>query len=514
MKFTELHDYRLPGGEVTAWIPESEQPTERWPVDARGITYEHEDHLHRAVAAARKDMRQTSWLGAVFRVDRALDPAAMRRTLQQWIRRHEAFRTTVTRELPARDRDVPDAGDSPQFARRSCDPLSVSIGRVDLGPFGSDRIREHLVEFFDSRLTPLAWPHCLMATVTDAEGSEDHAARSDGFHLVFAADHSIMDAYSMLLSINELRLIYDSETLGVSPPLPEVGSHVDFSAHNRVSAADLAADHPDVRRWREFLDDASGFPRFGLAPVESHSPGERDVVSQAPAQDGWAKHVATDEQVTALNRLSRSTGHSTQTAIVAALALAYQDLTGENRLRAAMPMHTRHDRQFVESVGWFVGLGPLEVDLTHAETVVDALNAAAGGIRESKRLSRLPFPRVAQLLDTDAVPQFVISYLDLRAVPGAEDWPEWEARTLRGAARSDSEVYIWIARTPTGITVSSRYPANDVIAAQVRRLVTTACSIATAVLEDASASDADAHPRTTHDFDSGTSAGHEERRLA
>ncbi|MEE4024254.1 condensation domain-containing protein [Gordonia sp. PKS22-38] len=510
MKFTELHDYRLPGGEVTAWIPESEQSTDRWPVDARGITYEHEDHLHRAVTAAHDDLRQTSWLGAIFRIDRPLDPAAMHRTLHQWIRRHEAFRTTVSRERTSAALDVPDAEDDSRFVRRSCDPSSVSIRRVGAGRFGPERIREHLVDLFDSRLTPLAWPHCLMATIAHAD---DPSAGPDGFHLVFAADHSIMDAYSMLLSVNELRQIYDSEEQYLDPVLPEVGSHVDFSSHNRMSAAEIADDHPGVRRWREFLDDAGGFPRFGLAPVETQS-GEDEVASEAPAQDGWAQHVATDEQVTALNRLSRSTGHSTQTAIIAALALAYQDLTGENRLRAAMPMHTRHDRQFVESVGWFVGLGPLEVDLTHAETVVDALEAAAGGIRESKRLSLLPFPRVAQLLDTDAVPQFVISYLDLRAVPGAEDWPEWEARTLRGAARSDSEVYIWIARTPTGITVSSRYPANDVIAAQVRRLVTTACSIATAVLEDASASDADSRPRTTHDFDSGTSAGHEERRLA
>jgi azurin len=42
---------------------------------------------------------------------------------------------------------------------------------------------------------------------------------------------------------------------------------------------------------------------------------------------------------------------------------------------------------------------------------------------------------------------------------------------LRSAARSESEVYIWVARTAEGITVSARHPADDAATAAVTDLV-------------------------------------------
>lgn len=83
----------------------------------------------------------------------------------------------------------------------------------------------------------------------------------------------------------------------------------------------------------------------------------------------------------------------------------------------------------------------------------------------------MPFPRVAELLGTSAEPQFVVSYLDLRFVAGASDWTTRRAQTLRSAARSESEVYIWVARTAEGITVSARHPADEAASMAVTELV-------------------------------------------
>ncbi|AZG45239.1 condensation domain-containing protein [Gordonia insulae] len=496
MKFTELSAYELPGGTVTRWTPVTDAEPTGWDTDARPLTYEHEDHITRAGVNCTAEMHESSWLGAVFEIDRAFDPDAMRRALLAWTRRHEAFRTTVTLSADT-------CGGVRQVRRtRSADAVSIcseSAGRIE-----SDAVRDVLISMFDRALSPLDWPHCMAATISDTDQS---GSGSESFYMVFAADHSVMDAYSMFLSINELRQFYDAELENRAPTPSPIGSHVDFSASSRAAGETLTVDHPGIQRWRRFLDASGGrFPDLGLPLSEPLAAvdGPRDTDDR---QRGWAGFVATADQVATLTALSRAAGHSTQTAVIAALALAHQELTGDPLLRAAMPMHTRHETQFVESVGWYVGIGPLEVDLAQAETIADVLAASAAGIGEAKRLSRLPYPRVAQLLGTHAEPEFVVSYLDLRFVPGATDWPGWRAQTLRGATRSESEVYLWVARTPTGMTVSTRYPGNEVAAANVRRLITTACTIVDAVI-DAGA------PMRDRSAPLPATSGHDERQPA
>ncbi|RPA10246.1 condensation domain-containing protein [Gordonia sp. OPL2] len=472
MKFTELPDYDLPGGTVTEWTPVAATDPAQWDDDARPLTYEHEDHIIRAARALDRGDAESSWLGAVFVIDRRLDEDALERALLTWVRRHEAFRTTVSSV---------GAGSTVQVARRTASAETISIRRQPARTVGADSIHAHLVDSFDSRLSPLVWPPCTVTTISDTDRYRD-----DGFLLVFAADHSVMDAYSMFLSINELRTMYDAEVDGTEHGLPPIGSHVDFSAVNRRSGEELPADHLAVARWRRLLEATGGrLPGLDLPlidPPAAIGPLPENAREVDDRQHGWAQVVATADQMSALGAMCRAAGHSTQAAVIAALALANQELTGSSCLRAVMPMHTRHEAQFVESVGWYVGLGPLQVDLTGAATISDALAAAAAGIAEAKQTSRLPYPRIAQLLGTSAEPEFVVSYLDLRFVPGASNWPRWQAQTLRGTSRSDTEVYLWVARTPTGLTVSTRHPGTATAAASVRLLIDTASAIVASVL--------------------------------
>ncbi|MFW0786834.1 condensation domain-containing protein [Gordonia sp. CPCC 206044] len=470
MKFTELSAYELPAGTVTEWTPATIRPPEEWAVDDRPLSYEHEDHIARTAGRRTSHPEENSWLGAVFEVDRPLDHAAMERTMLSWTRRHEAFRTTVTLHEDAR---------GSQVVRRTLDPGAVQVQRRDLGSFADGEVADHLIATFDRRLSPLTWPHCSVATISDIPSPRS----ANAFLILFAADHSVMDAYSMFLCINELRTLYDAELDGHEPELPTTGSHVDHSGDNRSVGEELTIDHAAVQRWRRFLDACHGsLPglEMTVADRDTSTVGARTA---AVRQRGWAGQVATAGQMAALNSVCRELGHSTQTAVVTALALAHRELTGLPRMRAVMPMHTRDEPRYVESVGWYVGLGPLDVDLAGARSIEDALGAAAAGTDEAKRLSRLPYPRIAQLLETDAEPEFVISYLDLRFVPAASRWPAWKAQTLRGSTRSDTEVYIWAARTPTGMTVSTRFPGNDTAAANVRLLIDTTAAVIADIAE-------------------------------
>ncbi|SIR79116.1 condensation domain-containing protein [Williamsia sterculiae] len=467
MKFTELSGHDLPGGVLTEWMPRAEREPSRWDADSRPLTYDHESHIRRASSASG----QSSWLGATFIIERGLDTGAMHHALLGWIRRHEAFLTTASVTGAPLDGE---SAAAIHTSRRTVTGADVSLDRHTVGRLAGDDITTRLTTQFTERLSPLQWPHCMVATIADPDAPDTHRPR---VIVVFGADHSVMDAYSMLLSINEIRQLYLAAVDGTEAGLAEIGSHADFSAVHRGVGADLTVDHPAVDRWSRFLAESDGdFPALGLPLVDDHG-----TADHGRPQRGRADFVATSEQMNALTDLCRAEGHTTQTAVIASIALALAQLTGRPRMRATMPMHTRTEPRFLESVGWYVGIGPLDIDLTLTETFTDALAATSAGIVEAKRLSRLPYPPIAQLLGSDSEPRFVLSYLDLRFVPGAADWPEWEARTLRSEARSDNEVYLWVARTPAGVTVSSRYPDTAVADTNVRRLVATAC----AILDDA-----------------------------
>ncbi|TFI44649.1 peptide synthase [Rhodococcus sp. 1R11] len=452
MKFTEIADYQLPGGRVTKFSPQADSGTFRWDPDDRPLAYDHETYVRRAVSGRA----ESSWLGAVFEVQGNLDTAAMNRALLAWHRRHEVFRTTAT--------VAEDGAGNQHLVRRTCAPDRLRFDSTDLGWIEYDAIATTLTDMFDGELSPLQWPHCMVVTVSDTPD-----VLEDRFLLVFAADHSVMDAYSMLLSIGELSRLYDAELRGESVELPDIGSHVDFSTRNRTMGNEVTGEHEAVERWRHFLATTGGFPELSSVAATRSRPSFLSPVDAV--QRGWALPVADGDRVGAVNAVCRAAGHTTQTAVMAAMALAHRRLTGQSTLRLVMPLHTRDEARFLESVGWYVGIGPLEVDVRHARTFADALSAAATGISEAKKLSRVPFPRVAELLGTVAEPQFVVSYLDLRFVAGAADWAARRAQTLRSAARSESEVYIWVARTAEGITVSARHPADDAATAAVTDLV-------------------------------------------
>lgn len=461
MKFTEIENYDLSGGRVTRFSPQADSDTFRWDPDDRALAYDHETYVRRAATGGAG----SSWLGAVFEVHDRLDTAAMSRALLVWHRRHEVFRTTATIAV--------DGAGNQHLVRRTCAPERLRFTSTDLGWIEPDEIVATLTGMFDCELSPLQWPHCMVATITDTP--------DDRFVLVFAADHSVMDAYSMLLSIGELSSLYDAELREQTAELSDIGSHVDFSVRSRAVGSEVTEDHEAVERWRQFLATSGGFPELSSVADTRSRPsflGSADAV-----QRGWALPVADGDQVGAVNVQCRAAGHTTQTAVMAAMALAHHRLTGQSTLRLVMPMHTRDEARFLESVGWYVGIGPFEVDTRHARTFGDALNAAAAGISEAKKLSRVPFPRVAELLGTSAEPQFVVSYLDLRFVTGASDWSTRRAQTLRSAARSKSEVYLWVVRTAEGITVSARHPADEAATTAVTDLVASTFETMLAVID-------------------------------
>ncbi len=447
MEYTELDDYPIPAGIVTTWTPTTS--SEAWEDDPRGLSYDHAAHLARDPDG--------SWIGSAMRVPLPFDADALRRALRAWIARHEVLRTTVRRTA--------DPASTCAWQRRTVGQAQVDVRPEVLGHRSSDAARVEVAQFL-ARLSPVTWPHCVFATV--------RGAHAEGFVLVFAADHSVMDAYSQVLWFAEMEDLYRQALAGVDDEalaVLDVGSHVDFSAVDRRAGEELSAEHPAVLRWRAFTSlDENGEPRD--VPAFPHHPdvAAAGVDDRPRRQRSLSTWVLGGPETDELGRRLREHGVGMQAAGLAALGIASRRRSGVERLRFVMPMHTRHDPRHRESVGWYVGLCPVDLDLSGTDTFAEAVARADAATREVKDLARHPFPRVAELLGVGDTPHFVVSYVDVRHVPGAERWPAQQARALRSPVFAADELYLWLIRHQGGLNLSVRYPGAWAVDAAVRGL--------------------------------------------
>lgn len=463
MEYTELADYPIPPGVITEWIPSA--AASAWRIDDRAISTNHIAHLatsrlsRSSTESTPKVHSETetcrgNWIGTAFKVDAPLDHADFAHALTLWIDRHEAYRTTTS--------SVSDPDTEPQRLLLDSGTVCFDIhqyGRVR----GSSESYTHLENFFADSISADQWPH-LAAVTIEPEVSEPDASAPSGFIVVIAADHSVMDAYTQLLLIPEIRALYLATRAGDEAPLPPCGSYVDYSSQERCAADAITATHPAVEAWKSFWQDEkaenSGFP----LPISSRTQ------SGSAHQSSLSTWLLSEDETRALNAACKQLGGSLSGGALTALSIAMHRLSGQRKLRYVMPMHTRTRPEWQSAAGWFVGLAPVSTDLGDAEDFASAMNLVAGDARRHQELAQHSYPRIAELANVRQAPGFVVSFVDGRHVPGAAEWTAQD-RALRSRTPDRDEVYLWINRTHAGINLSLRFPNNETASASVHALI-------------------------------------------
>lgn len=429
MEYTHLSEFDIRAGALTLWTPESEATA--WRPDARPLTSAHASYCAATDPGETRPGRGR-WIGTVFEMDAALDPVAWRETLRQWHIRHEGLRTTV-------------AGEGGQ-QRWVLEPGAVGIAAQPVtGLTEGIAINAFLTEVLETQLSPLAWPHLLAATV-------EHPDTGD-FTVLIGADHSVLDAYSQVILILELRALYRDLRDGIAPrESATFGSAADFAAVERAAIGDLTTDCPGVAVWRDFLGTDRALPRF--APTLSIAGAE------PPVQPSVSRRVLDRIELEAVERALDGRGQRLSVAVFAALALAYQRTFGTDRMRTVMPVATRPELCWLESMGWFVNVVPVEIATDPAAGTAAALDTARAALRHARAAGTTSWCRALELLGIAETPTFGISFLDIRALPGYEIIEDLRGRTLRAESYSPDEVYFWVIRAADGLRVSTRYPAG------------------------------------------------------
>jgi len=297
MEYTELADYTLPSGQLSTWqfISDASQ----WSEDERSLSINHEDHLREVLRVEKTTTDQglpsvsEDWIGGAFVIHQPLRTDAFREALTTWFSRHEAYRTTAV----ANDRDEA----TTSFTRYTLGPSAVAVSRKDFGVYKNDQLLRHEIHrHFAQHVNGIGWPHVTVATIepkaSEAEARGPEATQSDGdcththqeFTVIFAADHAVMDAYTQLFTIAELRELYAAAVDKREPALPPAGSYVDFCAGERAVTESASARERAVEEWKDFLTDADGHPAPPAFPLPIRSRAESG--STTPANQHRAQH--------------------------------------------------------------------------------------------------------------------------------------------------------------------------------------------------------------------------------
>lgn len=461
MKFIQMMDQPVEPGGLVEWSPYTVGGFAHWTADSRPTSHNHEQHLRSAFdyrLRTRREGGRESWLGLAIEFDEPLSIPAIRSALSMWINRHEVLRSHV---VIWADR----------LARMTTPPDSVKLkmGRVgwyaETGP-----LLDQLAGSFDRATAPLQWPAYIFATV----------ARDDSFTLLFAADHSLVDGYSLIMAQHELVSLYAANRRKIPADLPAVGSYVDFSAYQRREADSAGTDHEAIAVWSEFLRETGGtLPGFDLGdgpePEHAHTPAARPETELTP-QGSITAELLDDDQTNRFTAVCSAAGGSLFAGVMAAMATVYTELGGGPVLRCVIPRHTRGDQQWFGALGWFVATVPFRLDSSEITDFGQLISRATEELRRVRKASSLPFLRVGEVLgehgDFDfPEPKFVVSFIDLRFAPGNAEADAGRARVLRSHNYSSDEVYIWVNRTASGLRISARFPSHGRTHNQVGRFL-------------------------------------------
>ncbi|ANY23014.1 condensation domain-containing protein [Gordonia terrae] len=445
MKFIQIRDEPIEPGGLVEWTPYVPGGLGTWDYDPRLTSHNHEQHLRDAFEFRIRNRREggrEAWLGLSIEFDEPLSIPAIRSVLTQWIDRHEVLRSHVV---------IKGSG----LQRLTTAPGSVKLKMGRIGWYAeSGPLVEQLAGSFDRATAPLHWPAYRFATV----------GRERSFTLLFAADHSLVDGYSLIMAQQELVSLYRAAREHRGANLPEVGSYVDFSAEERRIADQTGRDHPAVGLWSEFLAAGAG-DMPGLLTTEparpaEPAPDESSADAAQPQESLWGV-IADDETANRFTAICSEAGGTLTAGVLAAFAVVHHELTGDREFRCVLPRHTRNDARWLTSLGWFVGVAPFCVDMSDSPTFDQTVARSTAALKRGRQGASLPFLRVADLIDHEGGPRFVISFIDTRYAPGAGAADAGRAKVIRSHSYSPDEVYIWVNRTPSGLRYSARFPRES-----------------------------------------------------
>jgi amino acid adenylation domain-containing protein/non-ribosomal peptide synthase protein (TIGR01720 family) len=351
-----------------------------------------------------------------FRLDGALDPEALRRGLEEIVRRHEILRTTF---LARGGGPFQEIGDS----------CAVPLSIVDLEGLAPDEKESEIrrqAEKEPARPFDLARGPLLRASLLRLS-ERDHV-------FLITMHHILSDGWSMGIMALEVSALYRAFAAGKPSPLPTLSiQYADFALWQRNWLTGGTLER-ELAYWKEKLAT--------LVPLDLPTDRPRPPI---PTFRGATLRATLSPELTrALERLSRKEGVSLFMTVLAAFKALLHRYSGQSDIPVGTPIANRTRVETEPLIGFFVNTIVLRTDLSGDPSFEVLLSRVREVSLDAYAHQDLPFERLVEEVsvkrDLSRTPLFQVMFVFQNAPDSALEIPGLTVRPLEvetGAVKFD-----------------------------------------------------------------------------
>jgi amino acid adenylation domain-containing protein len=408
--------------------------------------------------------------GAVYHIPTAqllagpVEPEAMRRAVEEVVRRHETLRTA----LPEVD-GVP--------VQRISPPNRVEVPFIDLSGLAEEerdaegaRLAEQSAnEPFDLEAGPL-----FRASLVRL--SEDEHLLLVNLH------HAIGDGWSMRVLLGEISTLHAAYLRGEPSPLPPLPiQYADYAAWQRAWLSGPVLD-AQLGYWREAL---AGAPPLLHLPTDRPRP---PVQGHRGASEALFLEPAEAVRVLAL---ARGEGTTLFMVLLAALDVVLARWSGQQDVVIGTPVAGRTRSELEGLIGLFLNSLALRTDLSGDPSFRALLGRVRQATLQAYAHQDLPFERILEDLKPERsqahTPVFQVMLNLLNYGDGGSAAPEGEMTSLGAGVQlaSKFDITLYAAEMEGGISLHAVYDADLFDAARMRSLLAQIAGVLRQAADDA-----------------------------
>jgi len=364
-----------------------------------------------------------------------LDTAALRRSLTEIVRRHEALRTV--------------------FVERDGEPVQA------IGPPAPFPLPE-----IDLRAMPAARREAELQCLAEAEALRPFALdrgplvravlvhlEPDRWALLFTKHHIISDGWSVGIMVNELAALYRHyrERPEEPPPLPELPiQYADFAYWQRQREDVIAAQ---IAFWKT---------RLAGAPAVIDLPLDRPRPPVLTFEGSAVPFQIERDVLTAFRQLAQAAGASLFMCLEAAFAALLSRYSGQDDISIGTPTANRNHPGIEPLIGFFVNTLVLRHDLSGAPTARALIERTGRDAMDAFNNQDAPFERIVSELqperDLSHTPLFQVMFILQNAPVGKLALPELTLRHLeRPKTHVTHDLVLTLSETENGLDGALEY---------------------------------------------------------
>jgi|GEM_PF-597043 len=354
-------------------------------------------------------------LNSALRLEGRVETAALKQSLNEVVRRHDALRTTFF-AVDGQPIQIVNSSLEPPLLEVDLSHLDETEQQVEI----SQLLRAEAIREFDLINGPL-----LRFTLVRLH-EDEHI-----FQLT--AHHMICDGWSLRLFFEEMAALYDTFRVGQPSQLNEPAAQYGALVQQEQQWIQSEAMDEQIAYWREQLE---GMPSVLELPADQLRSKSQSF------QGAFQNFTLSSADTETLKELSRQNGITLFTTLLAIFKVFLSRLTGQEDIVVGSPVANRNSQEFEEVIGLFINILVMRTDLSGDPSFVDLLQRVRQTVLGAQEHQELPFDRLVEALqperDLSHAPIVQVLFVQLVKPPQSINLPglvlkpqEVEAGTMR-----------------------------------------------------------------------------------